>query len=189
MKYLIVGLGNIGPEYELSRHNAGFLVLDRLADLNKTEFKTSRLAFTSDFRFKGKTVHLIKPTTYMNLSGRSVNYWMQKLQVPLENLLIVVDDLALPFGKLRLRAKGSSAGHNGLNDIEQHIGTQDYSRLRIGIGNNFSRGDQVNYVLSRFSEDEFKQLESILTQACSIITSFISVGIIQAMNEFNGSQQ
>lgn len=189
MKYLIVGLGNIGPEYELSRHNAGFLVLDRLADLNRTEFKTSRLVYTAEFRYKGKAIHLIKPTTYMNLSGKAVHYWLQKLQVPLENTLVVVDDIALPFGKLRVRARGSSAGHNGLTNIEEYLGTRSYNRLRIGIGDDFSRGRQVDYVLSRFTDEEIKRLVKILDQACEIIYSFVSVGINRTMNSFNNHKE
>src|SRR5271154_510899 len=138
MKYLIAGLGNIGPEYEITRHNIGFLVLDRLADNRKIDFKTERLADKSELKYKGRQLHLIKPNTYMNLSGKAIAYWLQELKIPKENLLIVVDDIALPFGNLRLRAKGSAAGHNGLKNIEELLGGQDYSRLRMGIGSNFA---------------------------------------------------
>ena len=185
MKYLIVGLGNVGPEYELSRHNAGFLVLDRLAAREKVNFVPSKLASTAIFRHRGKSVHLIKPSTFMNLSGKAVNYWKHKLQIPLENLLIIVDDIALPFGKLRLRSSGSSAGHNGLTHIEQAIGTRDYCRLRMGIGSNFNKGEQIDYVLSRFDPGEIKTLDPILDEACEIIYSFILQGVNKTMSEFN----
>ena len=132
MKYLIAGLGNPGPEYELTRHNIGFLTLDRLADTHKTSFSTLRLADKAELKYKGKHIHLVKPNTFMNLSGKAIAYWLQELKIPKENLLVVVDDIALPFGELRLRAKGSSAGHNGLNNTELVLGGKDYSRLRMG---------------------------------------------------------
>src|SRR5690606_1407885 len=135
MKYLIVGLGNIGPEYELSRHNIGCLTLGRLADREGLSWSSDRLAFRSEFKYKGRQLHLIKPTTYMNLSGRAVSYWLNSLKIPQENLLVVVDDVALPFGVLRMREKGSSAGHNGLKSLEQLLGGQNYPRIRFGIGN------------------------------------------------------
>ena len=137
MKYLIVGLGNPGPEYELTRHNIGFLTLDRLAEQQGCTFRPDRLAEVADFKYKGRSIHLIKPSTYMNLSGKAVNYWLQSFKVAKENLLVVVDDIALPFGTLRLRAKGSSAGHNGLKNIEDLSGGQDYARLRMGVGKRF----------------------------------------------------
>ena len=142
MKYLIAGLGNIGPEYELTRHNIGFLVLDRIADNHKIEFTTQRLADKAELKFKGKQLHLIKPNTYMNLSGKAIAYWLQELKIPKENLLVIVDDLALPLGTLRMRTKGSSAGHNGLKNIEQLLGGQEYARLRFGIGNDFQKGSK-----------------------------------------------
>ena len=175
----------MGPEYELSRHNAGFLVADRLASLHKTEFTTSRLSMSATIKYKGKSIHIIKPTTYMNLSGKAVNYWLQKLQIPVENLLVIVDDIALPFGKLRLREKGSSAGHNGLIDIEEHLGTQEYSRLRIGIGDDFIKGEQIKYVLSRFNPEEIKLLDDILTTSCEIIYSVVTIGMSRSMSTFN----
>ena len=156
MKYLIVGLGNIGVEYELTRHNAGFLILDRLAEKKKTEFSIDRLATKAEFRFKGRAITLLKPSTYMNLSGRAVNYWLQKLKIPVENLLIVVDDVALPFGKLRMRAKGSSAGHNGLNNIQEILNTPNYSRLRFGIGDDFENGDEKDKVDREGDKSETK---------------------------------
>lgn len=185
MKYLIAGLGNIGPEYELTRHNIGFLVADQLADQHKADFSSNRLADKTDFRFKGKSIHLIKPTTFMNLSGKSIAYWMNDLKIPKENLLVIVDDLALPFGSLRLRTKGSSAGHNGLKSIEQSLGGQDYSRLRFGIGNEFGKGQQVDYVLSNFSQEEFDKLPTIIKRANEIILSFCTIGPERTMSLFN----
>jgi PTH1 family peptidyl-tRNA hydrolase len=164
MKYLIAGLGNIGPEYELTRHNIGFLVLDRIADNHKIEFTTQRLADKAELKFKGKQLHLIKPNTYMNLSGKAIAYWLQELKIPKENLLVIVDDLALPLGTLRLRTKGSSAGHNGLKNIELLLGGQEYARLRFGIGNDFQKGQQVDFVLSNFSQEEFKALPAIMDE-------------------------
>ena len=185
MKYLIAGLGNIGPEYELTRHNIGFLALDKLADLKKAEFSLNRHAFTSEFRHKGHIFNLIKPTTYMNLSGKAINYWMKELKIPLENVLVIVDDISLPFGKIRIREKGSSAGHNGLESIELVLGTQAYPRVRIGIGDNFYKGKQVDYVLSRFDADELEQLPFVLDKACDVVISYGTLGIERAMNTFN----
>ena len=185
MKFLIVGLGNPGTEYELTRHNIGFLILDRLADLEKTKFTTQRLAEKAEIKFKGRQLHLIKPNTYMNLSGKSVNYWMNELKIEKENILILVDDIALPFGSLRLRGKGSSAGHNGLTHIEETLGHQNYARLRFGIGNNFSKGGQVDYVLSRFSNEEFKELVPLMDKAIKMIQSFCTAGLERTMSGFN----
>ncbi len=185
MKYLIVGLGNIGPEYELTRHNIGFLVLDQLAEDKKASFEISKLAFYCEFRHKGRTICLIKPTTYMNLSGKSVNYWQQQLKIPTTNTLIITDDVALPFGTLRLRAKGSHAGHNGLKHIEATLGTNQYARLRFGIGDDYHKGQQVDYVLSRFTQDEFKELPPIIDKATEMAISFCTLGIDRTMNQFN----
>lgn len=185
MKYLIIGLGNIGPEYELTRHNVGFLTLDRLADQKEASWKSDRLAFKSELKHKGRIIHLIKPTTYMNLSGKAVNYWMKELQVPKENILVVVDDVAIPFGKLRMKAKGSAAGHNGLKNIEELTGGQNYPRLRMGIGDDFPRGRQVDYVLGRFSNDEFIELPTIMDKAIEMIFGFCTIGIERTMNFFN----
>ncbi len=185
MKYLIAGLGNIGAEYELTRHNIGFLVLDRLAEQHKVEFKTEKLASLSEFKTKGRSFHLIKPTTYMNLSGRAVNYWLQELKIDPENLLVVTDDIALPFGKLRMRHKGSNAGHNGLKSIESVVGGNVYPRLKCGIGDNFHKGQQVDYVLSRFSHEEFKDLPEMLDKACDMILAFGSIGIERTMSQYN----
>jgi PTH1 family peptidyl-tRNA hydrolase len=185
MKYLIAGLGNIGAEYELTRHNIGFLVLDQLADQHKVNFTTGRLAEKTEFKFKGKSIHLIKPTTYMNLSGKAIAYWLQELKIPKENLLVIVDDLALPFGSLRLRTKGSAAGHNGLKNIELLLSGQEYSRLRFGIGSDFGKGQQVDFVLSNFSKEEFNALPEIINKANEIVLSFCTIGPERTMNHFN----
>jgi len=185
MKYLIVGLGNIGPEYELTRHNIGFLILDQLAEAQKASFELSKLAFYSEFRHKGRTIYLIKPTTYMNLSGKAVNYWQQQLKIQPSNTLIITDDIALPFGSLRLRAKGSHAGHNGLKNIEATLGTNQYARLKVGIGDDFHKGQQVDYVLSRFTPNEFEDLPPVLDKAAEIALSFCTVGIERTMNMYN----
>jgi PTH1 family peptidyl-tRNA hydrolase len=185
MKYLIAGLGNIGPEYELTRHNAGFLILDQLADMHKTDFVTERLAMYTEIKHKGRSIHLIKPTTYMNLSGKAIAYWMQELKVAKENLLVVVDEIALPFGSLRMRGKGSAAGHNGLKNIELTLNGQDYSRLRVGVGDNYSKGRQVDYVLSNFSKEEFKQLTDVIARANEMILSFCTAGLERTMSQYN----
>ncbi len=185
MKFLIVGLGNIGPEYELTRHNIGFLALDRMADNNQVKFKTHRLADKAELKFKGRQLHLIKPATYMNLSGKAVAYWLQDLKIPKENLLVIVDDLALPFGSLRMRTKGSAAGHNGLKHIELTLGGQDYSRLRFGIGNDFSKGQQIDFVLSNFSKAEIKELPSLMDKAADMVFSFCTIGAERTMSLLN----
>lgn len=185
MKYLIAGLGNIGPEYELTRHNAGFLVLDRLANNHKIEFSTERLADRAELKYKGKQIHLIKPNTYMNLSGKAIAYWLQDLKIPKENLLVVVDEIALPFGSLRMRTKGSAAGHNGLKNIEQTLGGQDYARLRFGIGREFAKGQQVDHVLGNFTQDEFKALPQHMDRAIEMILSFCTIGPERTMNFYN----
>ena len=186
MKYLIAGLGNIGPEYELTRHNIGFLIADQLADIHESSFSPNRLADKTDFKFKGRAIHIIKPTTYMNLSGKAVAYWMNDLKIPKENLLVIVDDIALPFGTLRMRTKGSSAGHNGLKNIELTLGGQDYSRLRVGIGSEFGKGQQVDYVLSNFTQEEFDTLPTIIKKANEMILSFCTIGAERTMSLFNG---
>ena len=185
MKYLIAGLGNVGSEYVLTRHNIGFLVLDRLADKHHLSFDTARLADKAELKIKGRQLHLIKPSTFMNLSGKAIAYWLQELKIPKENLLVVVDDLALPFGSLRLRGKGSAAGHNGLTNIEQMTGGQDYARLRFGIGSDFPKGKQVDYVLSNFSQLEIDKLPELMDRACEMITSFSAIGLAHTMTQFN----
>ncbi len=185
MKYLIVGLGNIGYEYENTRHNIGFRVLDALAKASNLVFTDGRYGATCELRLKGRVLVLLKPSTYMNLSGNAVRYWLQKENIPVENLLIVVDDLALPFGTLRLKPKGSDAGHNGLKNIAQLLNTQEYSRLRFGIGSDFPRGGQIDYVLGKFPPEELQLMPEILDRATEIIKSFCLAGIQITMNQFN----
>ena len=183
MKYLIAGLGNIGPEYHETRHNIGFMVVDALAKSAGISFSDGRYGFTATLPVKGRQLLLLKPS--MNLSGNAVRYWLQKENIPLENLLVVVDDLALPFGTLRLKGKGSDAGHNGLKHIAATLGTQAYARLRFGIGNDFPRGGQIDYVLGHFTEDERSLLPQRLETAGEIVKSFCLAGIDITMNQFN----
>ncbi|WP_294590000.1 aminoacyl-tRNA hydrolase [uncultured Phocaeicola sp.] len=185
MKYLIVGLGNIGEEYRETRHNIGFMVLDALAKASNIVFKDGRYGATTTLSIKGRQLILLKPSTYMNLSGNAVRYWMQQEKIPLENVLVVVDDLALPFGSLRLKGKGSDAGHNGLKHIAAILGTQNYARLRFGIGNNFPKGAQVDYVLGHFDEEDLKQMPERLELAGEIIKSFCLAGLNLTMNQYN----
>jgi peptidyl-tRNA hydrolase, PTH1 family len=184
-KYLIAGLGNIGSEYENTRHNVGFTVLDALARASNSFFANDRLADVTEVKIKNKTLVLIKPTTYMNLSGKAVNYWLQKEKIPIENLLVVTDDLALPFGKLRLRPAGSDGGHNGLKDINATLGHNNYARLRFGIGSEFSKGKQVDYVLGKWGEEELKTLDARVTIACDMVKSFALAGLQRTMNDYN----
>lgn len=185
LKYLVVGLGNIGPEYHETRHNIGFMVVDALAKTVNATFEDKRYGATAMFTLKGKQILLLKPSTYMNLSGNAVRYWMQKENISLENTLIVVDDLALPFGTLRLKGKGSDAGHNGLKHIAATLGTQNYARLRFGIGNDFPRGCQIDYVLGHFEEEELKQMPERLETAGEMVKSFCLAGIDITMNQYN----
>ena len=185
MKYLIVGLGNIGPQYAFTRHNAGFMVLDRLAAQHDFSFSFEKLAFVAEWKHKGRQLHFIKPTTYMNLSGKAVRYYMDRYKVPLENVLIVVDELQLPYGCLRLKPKGSHGGHNGLRHIEELLGTSAYARLRFGIGQNFARGRQADYVLQAFTPSEMNELPIHLDKAGEAVLGFCIFGIEQTMNIFN----
>ncbi|MDB5132214.1 MAG: aminoacyl-tRNA hydrolase [Mucilaginibacter sp.] len=185
MKYLIVGLGNIGPEYADTRHNIGFMVLNELAKQEDAKFHNMRLAYYTEVSFKARTLCLIKPTTYMNLSGKAVSHWMNELKVPIENVLIVVDDIALPFGTLRLKPKGSAAGHNGLKDIEARLGHNDYARLRFGVGDNFPKGRQVDYVLSGFDDDELPALPELIDRSIEMVKSFATIGAELTMTRFN----
>lgn len=185
MKYLIVGLGNIGPEYTNTRHNIGFNIADELVKQLGGTFSNLRLAYYAEVSFKGKQLHVIKPTTYMNLSGKAVNYWMQELRISLENVLVIVDDLALPLGKLRLKLQGSSAGHNGLRSIEGLCGGQAYPRLRFGIGDNFAKGRQADYVLGLFDRDEELELPALIDKSVELIKSFVTIGPAQTMTAFN----
>ena len=185
MNYLIVGLGNIGEEYRNTRHNIGFMVLDALAKASNIVFKDGRYGATSTLSIKGRQILLLKPSTYMNLSGNAVRYWMQQEKIPLENVLIIVDDLALPFGSLRLKGKGSDAGHNGLKHIAATLGTQNYARLRFGIGNDFPKGRQIDYVLGKFGEEDMKLMPERLETAGEIIKSFCLAGLNITMNQYN----
>ena len=185
MKYLIVGLGNIGDEYHNTRHNIGFMVLDVLAKASNIVFSDKRYGAIARLPLKGRQLFLLKPSTYMNLSGFAVRYYMQQEKIPLENVLVIVDDLALPFGVLRLKRKGSDAGHNGLRHIALTLGVENYVRLRFGIGNNFPRGGQINYVLSSFDEKEWEVMNERLEAAGEIVKSFCLAGIDITMNQYN----
>lgn len=185
MKFLIAGLGNIGPEYQNTRHNAGFLILDTLARSANIEFEDKRFAFVARYQIKGRSLVLIKPSTFVNLSGIAVNHWLKKEKIPDENLLVVVDDIALPFGTLRLRPGGGDGGHNGLTNISQVLGTRQYSRLRFGIGGEYPRGRQVSYVLGPWTDEEEKILPEKLAIATDIIKSFALTGVEKTMNLYN----
>ena len=183
-KYLIVGLGNPGPEYHETRHNAGWMVLDAFAKEQGTAFADKRYGFVAETSVRGRKLILLKPTTYMNLSGNAVRYWLEKENIPTENLLVVVDDLALPLGKMRLKGSGSNGGHNGLGHIQQLIG-QKYARLRMGIGSEFQRGQQIEWVLGKFSVEDKATLTPLISTACEVIKSFVLAGIDITMNQFN----
>lgn len=186
MKYLIVGLGNKGPEYENTRHNVGFKVADKIAETLEVSFNTTNFGWMADGKYKGRRVLILKPDTYMNLSGNAVRYWMQKENIPLENVLIVTDDLALPFGTLRLKGKGSDAGHNGLKNINEVLQTQNYARLRFGISAEFSEGKQVDYVLGTWNAEETEKLPERIEKFSKACLSFVFVGIANTMSSFNG---
>ncbi len=185
MKYLIVGLGNIGPEYAGTRHNIGFMILDAFAKASNITFSTERYGDIGRGRLKNKQVVLLKPSTYMNLSGSAVRYWMVKENIPLENILVLVDDIALPFGAIRLKTRGSDAGHNGLKDIARQIGTEAYARLKFGIGNDFARGCQIDYVLGRFTSEQEEALPARLEIAAQCVSEFVLAGGQNAMCKFN----
>ncbi|ADF50808.1 MAG: aminoacyl-tRNA hydrolase [Zunongwangia sp.] len=185
-KFLIAGLGNIGPKYENTRHNIGFKILDELAAKQEAVFTTQKLGDIAQFRYKGRTFVLLKPSTYMNLSGKAVNYWLQKEKIAVENLLVVTDDLNLPFGTLRLKTKGSDGGHNGLKDIQAQLNTTKYNRFRFGISAEFSKGQQIDYVLGEWSEEELKELPGRLKISAELIESFATAGVSNTMNSFNG---
>ena len=184
-KFLVVGLGNIGPEYANTRHNIGFMILDALAKASNIFFTSDRLASIAELKWKGKAIVLIKPTTFMNLSGKAVNYWLQAEKIPKENLLVITDDLALPVGTLRVKGKGSDGGHNGLKSINETLATSDYARLRFGIGSDFSKGKQVNYVLGEGTKDELIALAPRIEIAQDIVRSFASTGLQLTMTNFN----
>ncbi|NMM49087.1 aminoacyl-tRNA hydrolase [Marinigracilibium pacificum] len=185
MKYLIVGLGNIGAEYEQTRHNIGFMVADELAKKFNVTFALDKQSYKAEFKHKGRTFFVIKPTTYMNLSGKAVKHWMQKENIPISNILVIVDDLALPFGTLRMRGKGSAAGHNGLKNIEQLCGGSNYPRLRFGIGDDFPKGRQIDFVLGEFSKEEKDELPFLIDKSCDMSLSFGTIGINHTMSQFN----
>jgi PTH1 family peptidyl-tRNA hydrolase len=186
MKYLIVGLGNKGPEYENTRHNVGFKVAEKIAETLEAPFNTTNFGWMADGKYKGRRILILKPDTYMNLSGNAVRYWMQKENIPLENVLIVTDDLALPFGTLRLKGKGSDAGHNGLKNINEVLQTQNYARLRFGISAEFSEGRQIDYVLGTWNEEESEKLAERIDKFSKTSLSFVFAGINNTMSAFNG---
>lgn len=185
-KFLIVGLGNIGDKYDNTRHNIGFKILDEIASKEDLNFESQKLGSIASFRFKGRTFILLKPSTYMNLSGKAVKYWMTKENIPLENVLIICDDLNLEFGSIRIKAKGSDGGHNGLKDINAVLQTQQYARFRFGVGSQFSKGRQVDFVLGEWDTEEDKQLPERLEKGYEIVKSFGTAGLNNTMNTFNG---
>ncbi|WP_136466937.1 aminoacyl-tRNA hydrolase [Flagellimonas onchidii] len=186
-KFLIVGLGNIGSEYEETRHNIGFKVLEFLSGEEDFSFESAKLGSVASFKHKGRSILCLKPSTYMNLSGKAVKYWMEKEKIPLENVLIITDDINLPFGTLRLKTKGSDGGHNGLKDVQNTLQTTQYNRFRFGVGADFNKGRQVDYVLGQWNEDEIKALSEGLQKSTDLIRSFIFSGVKNTMNQFNGS--
>ena len=185
-KFLIVGLGNIGDKYTNTRHNIGFKIVDEVADEYKATFETEKLGDVATFRFKGRTFILLKPSTFMNLSGKAVKYWMDKENIAVDNLLVVTDDLNIDFGTIRIKAKGSDGGHNGLKDIQDKLGTNIYPRFRFGVGSDYSKGRQVDYVLGKWNKEETSLLIERLPMSAKIITSFGTAGLANTMNTFNG---
>lgn len=185
MKYLIVGLGNPGTEYENTRHNVGFKVVDTLAEAHGGNFSAERHGMVSTIRFKGRILVLLKPNTFMNLSGKAVRYWMEAEKIPVDRILVITDDLNLDFEKLRLRAKGSDGGHNGLKDIQEVLKSNVYPRLRIGIGSNFSRGGQSDFVLGEWTNEEGLALQEILVKSAKAVETTVAIGLNRAMNSFN----
>lgn len=185
-KFLIAGLGNIGAEYAHTRHNIGFQILDALAKKEDISFQTARLGDITEYKIKGRTLLLLKPNTYMNLSGKAIQYWLEKENIPLENLLVITDDLNLPFGTFRIKAKGSDGGHNGLKNIQSVLQTTEYSRFRFGISDAFQKGRQVDYVLGVWNEEELKTMPERLEKAIEVIKSFALAGLSHTMNQYNG---
>jgi PTH1 family peptidyl-tRNA hydrolase len=184
-KFLIVGLGNIGTEYAHTRHNIGFDVVDALAEKQGLVFRTDRLGDIAEYKLKGKTLLLLKPSTYMNLSGKAVKYWMDKEKIPVEQVFVILDELALPIEKSRIRGAGSDGGHNGLKSIQEQLGTTAYPRLRFGIGNNYPKGRQVDYVLGKWSSEEWPLIRLKIEKTIPIVESFILAGLANTMNQFN----
>lgn len=185
-KFLIVGLGNIGEKYHNTRHNIGFKILDYLAEKEEATFETVKLGDVTSIKVKGRTLILLKPSTYMNLSGKAIKYWLEKEKIPLNNLLVITDDLNLPFGTLRLKTKGSDGGHNGLKDTQDKLQTTKYNRFRFGISDAFSKGRQVDYVLGEWNEEENSKLEERLKISAELVKSFALAGVNNTMNQFNG---
>ncbi|WP_243473636.1 aminoacyl-tRNA hydrolase [Winogradskyella sp. MH6] len=185
-KFLIVGLGNIGEKYHNTRHNIGFKILDYLAEKEEATFETVKLGDVTTIKVKGRTLILLKPSTYMNLSGKAIKYWLEKEKIPLNNLLVITDDLNLPFGTLRLKTKGSDGGHNGLKDTQDKLQTTKYNRFRFGISDAFSKGRQVDYVLGEWNEEENSKLEERLKISAELVKSFALAGVNNTMNQFNG---
>ncbi|MCK4562150.1 MAG: aminoacyl-tRNA hydrolase [Flavobacteriaceae bacterium] len=185
-KFLIIGLGNIGEKYKNTRHNIGFKILDALAKNEEATFETKKLGDITRFRYKGRTFILLKPNTYMNLSGKAVKYWVNLENIPLENILVIADDLNLPFGTIRLKPKGSAGGHNGLININEQLQTQNYNRLRFGVGAEFKTGRQVDYVLGEWDKEETSNLSERIEKSTKAITSFALAGVANTMSEFNG---
>ena len=186
MKYLILGIGNKGEKYENTRHNIGFKIVERVAEKIEAKFSSANYGWTAEGKYKGRKVILLKPDTYVNLSGNALKFWMQKENIPLENILVVTDDLALPFGALRLKSKGSDAGHNGLKNIQEMIKTQNYARLRFGISSDFEKGKQIDYVIGEWSEEENEKLPERIEKFADACLSFVFAGITNTMNTFNG---
>ncbi len=186
-KFLVVGLGNIGSEYEETRHNVGFKILDFLAEEENLTFESAKLGAVASFKYKGRSILCLKPSTYMNLSGKAVKYWMEKENIALDNVLIITDDINLSFGTIRLKTKGSDGGHNGLKDIQNTLQTSQYPRFRFGVGAEFSKGRQVDYVLGQWSPEEVKALPERLKKSTELIRSFVFAGVKNTMNQFNGT--
>jgi len=185
MKFLIVGLGNMGPDYDGTRHNVGFEIVDYLAREHKVDWKDKMLGDIAEIKHKGRKLILLKPSTFMNRSGKAVNYWLQKEKIKNSNLLVILDDLNLPFGRIKIKPKGKNGGHNGLKDIDQMLGGNLYARLRVGIGNDYHKGQQVNYVLGQWSEEEQKELDDIIKKSANAALSFAAIGINFTMNDYN----
>ena len=186
-KFLLVGLGNIGAEYAGTRHNVGFQILDALAEKMDFSFETLKLGAVGSYKVKGRSILCLKPATFMNRSGKAVKYWMEKEKIPLENVLIITDDINLPFGTIRLKTKGSDGGHNGLKDVQQFLQTTQYNRLRFGVGSDFSKGQQVDYVLGKWGDEEKQALTERFNRILELIPSFILSGVKITMNQFNGT--
>jgi len=186
MKYLIVGLGNIGSEYEETRHNIGFKILDAFVDASNSSFKTERLGDVAQIKYKGRALVCLKPSTYMNLSGRAIRYWMQQEKIPQERILVIADEISLPFGKIRLRGKGSDGGHNGLKNVQEILGNSNYARVRFGIAAEYSKGKQVDYVLGKWNSEEKDGLQERIEIVVELIKSFTTNPIQRVMSEFNG---